>query len=87
MKHVVDRLQKLEDQHKKTHEEENVKLIDLDKIEKNKDYTKFTEEIKGKVDLMQQTLRKNQGFDDYLFSIGGIVTEPSVQLPSKFSIP
>jgi hypothetical protein len=36
---------------------ENVELIDLDKVEKNKDYAKFTEEIKGKVDLMQQTLR------------------------------
>ena len=36
---------------------------------------------------MQQALRKNQGFDDYLFSMGGIATEPSVQLPPKFSIP
>ncbi len=52
MKHVVDRLQKLDDQQKKTHKEENVELIDLDKIEKNKDYTRFIEEIKGKVDLM-----------------------------------
>jgi hypothetical protein len=59
MKHVVDRLQKLEDYQKKTHEEENVKVVDLDKIKENKDYTKFTEEIKGNVDLMQQTLRKN----------------------------
>ena len=78
MKHVVDMLQKLEDQQKKTNEGENVELIDLDKIEKNKDYAKFTKEIKGKVDLMQQTLRKNQGFDDYLFSMCGIATEPSV---------
>jgi hypothetical protein len=59
MKHVVDRLQKLEDYQKKTHEEENVKVVDLDKIKENKDYSKFTEEIKGNVDLMQQTLRKN----------------------------
>ena len=36
---------------------------------------------------MQQALRKNQGIDDYLFSMGGIATEPSVQLPPKFSIP
>ena len=41
MKHVVDRLQKLEDYQKKTHEEENVKVVDLDKIKENKDYTKF----------------------------------------------
>jgi hypothetical protein len=52
MKHVVDRLQKLEDQQKKTNEGENVELIDLDKVKKNKDYAKFIEEIKGKVDLM-----------------------------------
>ena len=86
MKHVVDRLQKLEDHQKKTHEE-NVELINLNKIEKNKDYTKFTKEIKGKVDLMHQALRKNQGFDDYLLSMGGIAMEPFVQLPPKFSIP
>ena len=86
MKHVVDRLQKLEDQQKKTNEGENVELIDLNKVKKNKDYAKFTEEIKGKVELMQQTLRKNQGFDDYLFSMGGIAMEPFVQLPPKFSI-
>jgi hypothetical protein len=64
-----------------------VELIDLNKIEKNKDYTKFTEEIKGKVDLMQQALRKNQGFDNYLFSMGGIAMEPFIQLPPKVSIP
>uniref|UniRef100_A0A2N9HL80 Retrotransposon gag domain-containing protein n=1 Tax=Fagus sylvatica TaxID=28930 RepID=A0A2N9HL80_FAGSY len=87
MKHIVDRLQKLEDHQMKTHEEENVEVVDLDKIEKNKDYTKFTEEIKGKVDLKQKTLRKNQGFDDYLFSMGGMATEPSMQQPPKVSIP
>ncbi len=87
MKHIADRLQKLDDQQKKTNEGEDVELIDFDKVEKNKDYSKFTEEIKRKVDLMQQTLRKNQGFDDYLFSMGGITTEPSMQLPPKFSIP
>ena len=65
----------------------NVEVLDLDKIEKNKYYIKFIEEIKGKVNLMQQTLRKNQGFDDYLFSMGGIAMEPSVQLPLKFDIP
>ena len=54
MKHVVDRLQKLEDHQKKTHEEEHEEWVDLDKIEENKDCTKFSEEIKGKVDLMQQ---------------------------------
>ena len=54
MKHVVDRLQKLEDHQKKTHEKEHEEWVDLDKIEKNKDCTKFSEEIKGKVDLMQQ---------------------------------
>ena len=86
MKHVFDRLKKLEDQ-KRTNERENVELTDLEKVEKNKDYAKFTEEIKGKVDLMQQTLRKNQGFDDYLFSMGGIATELSMQLRPKFSIP
>ncbi len=59
MKHVVDRLQKLEDQQKKTNEGENAELIDLDKVEKNEDYAKSTEEIKGKVDLIQQILRKN----------------------------
>jgi|UniRef100_A0A2N9GQA4 hypothetical protein len=79
MKHVIDRLQKLEDHQKKTHGEEHEEWVDLDKIEKNKDYTKFIEEIKGKVDLMQRTLRKNQGFNDYLFSMGGIATEPSIQ--------
>ena len=78
MKHVVDRLQKLDDQQKKTHKEENVELIDLDTIEKNKDYTRFIDEIKGMVDLMQQPLRKNQSFDDYLFSMGGIAMELSV---------
>ncbi|GMY33427.1 hypothetical protein FCV25MIE_28669 [Fagus crenata] len=59
MKHVVDRLQKLADQQKKTNEGENAELINLDKVEKNKDYAKSTEEIKGKVDLIQQILRKN----------------------------
>jgi hypothetical protein len=49
MKHVVDRLQKLEINQKKTNEGENEELIDLDKVEKNKDYAKFTEEIKGKL--------------------------------------
>jgi hypothetical protein len=53
MKHIADRLQKLDDQQKKTNEGEDVELIDFDKVEKNKDYSKFTEEIKRKVDLMQ----------------------------------
>ena len=39
-------------------------MEDVDRNEMNKDYEKFIEEIKGKVDLMQQTLRKNQSFDD-----------------------
>ena len=59
MKHVVDRLQKLEDHQKKSHEDEHEEWEDLDKNEKNKHYTKFTKEIKAKVDIMQQTLRNN----------------------------
>jgi hypothetical protein len=39
-------------------------MEDVDRNEMKKDYEKFIKEIKGKVDLMQQTLRKNQGFDD-----------------------
>ena len=35
------------------------------------------------MELMRQTLRENQGFEGYLFSMGGITTEPSIQITSQ----
>jgi hypothetical protein len=90
MKHVGERLQKLEESQKKTNEErgnENEEWEDADRGKQGKEYEKFTKEIKGNVELLRQTLRENQGFEGYLFFMGGITTEPSIQLPPKFVIP
>ena len=44
------------------------------------------EELKEKVGQIHATLMKSQEIDDYIFSIGGIASEPVIHLPFKFAI-
>ena len=62
----------------------------MGKEEKIMYFNKITvevEELKEKVGWIHAALMKSQGIDDYLFFMGGIASEPVIQLPSKFSIP
>ncbi len=63
MKHIGERLQRLEEIQKKSSGEERNENDEWEDAHRG-DYEKFTEEIKGKIELMHQTLRKNQGFND-----------------------
>ena len=93
MKDMISRMQRLEEIHQKLPitEEENIQNdLDMGKEEKIMYFDKTTveaEELKKKVGRIHAAHMKSQGINDYLFSMGGIASEPIIQLPSKFSIP
>jgi hypothetical protein len=93
MKDMNSRMQRLEEIHQKLliTEEENIQNdLDMGKEEKIMYFDKTIveeEELKEKVGRIHAALMKSQGIDDYIFSMGGIASEPVIQLPSKFSIP
>jgi hypothetical protein len=72
-------------------EEENIQNdLDMGKEKKIMYFDKTTleaEELKEKMGRIHATLMKSPEIDDYIFSLGGIASEPVIQLSSKFVIP
>ena len=93
MKDMNSRMQRLKKIHQKLPitEEENIQNdLDMGKEEKIMYFDKTTveaEELKEKEGQINATLMKSQKIDEYIFSMGGIASEPVIQLPSKFAIP
>ena len=93
MKDMNSRMQRLEEIHQDLPRTEAKNIqndLDMGKEEKIMYFGKTTieaEELKEKVGRIHTTLMKSQEIDDYIFPMGGIASEPIIQLSSKVAIP